>query len=401
MKNKHLLFFISFILFLYPVTASGAWAPMPSGTTNALYGVWGSSGSDVFAVGQLGTILHCNGSAWSAMSSGTTIILRGVWGSSGSDVLAIGSSGTILHYNGSAWSAMTSGTTNSLYGVWGSSGSDVFAVGLSGTILHYVESVSTTTVFPTTTTTIIPATTTVTTTIPSTTTTTSVQPTTTTTTTVPCNAYLTCRQNCINQCSDQCDQEYQECNIGCGGTSACMYYCSMMWDQCFDCFDSTTCGCYPTCLSSQCDADTDADGIVYACDNCGSVYNPDQADSDNDGIGDACEGTPTAINLSSFTATPKAGKVIIQWSTEAEVDNAGFNLYRSDLENGGYNQLNDSLIPAEGSSTQGASYEFIDKDVKNRKTYYYKLEDIDLRGKSTMHGPVSAMPRLIFGILRK
>ena len=63
------------------------------------------------------------------MTSGTTYHLYGVWGSSGSDVFAVGGNGTILHYNGSAWSSMTSGTTNNLLGVWGSSGSDVFAVG--------------------------------------------------------------------------------------------------------------------------------------------------------------------------------------------------------------------------------------------------------------------------------
>jgi hypothetical protein len=56
-------------------------------------------------------------------------------------------------------------------------------------------------------------------------------------------------------------------------------------------------------------------------------------------------------------------------------------------------KINASLIPAEGSATQGASYQFIDKNVKNRTTYYYKLEDIDLNGTSTMHGPVSATPR--------
>ena len=105
---------------------------------------------------------------------------------------------------------------------------------------------------------------------------------------------------------------------------------------------------------------------------------------------------PTVINLSSFTATPKAGKVILQWNTESETDNAGFNIYRSESENGEYIKINDSLIPAQGSSTQGASYEFIDTDVKNRKTYYYKLEDIDLNGVSTFHGPVSATPRLLF-----
>jgi hypothetical protein len=107
---------------------------------------------------------------------------------------------------------------------------------------------------------------------------------------------------------------------------------------------------------------------------------------------------PTVIELSSFTATPKAGTVTLQWSTESEIDNAGFNLYRAESENGEYIKINNSLIPAQGSSTQGASYEFIDKDVQNRQAYYYKLEDIDLNGNSTMHGPESATPRLIYGI---
>ena len=110
---------------------------------------------------------------------------------------------------------------------------------------------------------------------------------------------------------------------------------------------------------------------------------------------------PTLIKLVSFTATPKVNKTILQWSTETEIDNAGFNIYRAESENGKYFKINDALIPAQGSSTQGSSYDFIDKEVKNRKTYYYKLEDIDLNGTSTMHGPVSATPRWIFGILKK
>jgi hypothetical protein len=46
------------------------------------------------------------------MKSGTTVSEVGcVWGSSGSDVFATGKSGTILHYDGSTWSLM-SGVTN-------------------------------------------------------------------------------------------------------------------------------------------------------------------------------------------------------------------------------------------------------------------------------------------------
>jgi hypothetical protein len=35
-----------------------AWNPMTSGTTGPLFAVWGSSGSEVFAAGGNGTILH-------------------------------------------------------------------------------------------------------------------------------------------------------------------------------------------------------------------------------------------------------------------------------------------------------------------------------------------------------
>jgi len=114
-----------------------SWSPMTSGTTDSLHGIWGSSGSDIFAVGGNGNILHYNGTSWSPMTSGTTNWPHGVWGSSGSDVFAVQDGGNIVHYNGTSWSPMTSGTTNMLYGVWGSSGSDVFAVGQAGNILHY------------------------------------------------------------------------------------------------------------------------------------------------------------------------------------------------------------------------------------------------------------------------
>ena len=42
---------------------------------------------------------------------------------------------------------------------------------------------------------------------------------------------------------------------------------------------------------------------------------------------------------------------------------------------------------------------FVDEDVTNRSTYWYMLEDIDLNGLSTMHGPVGGRPRLIYGVM--
>ena len=100
--------------------------------------------SDIWAVGGSaavngagGIILHYNGTAWSPAASGTTRDLYGVWGASASDVWAVGSFGTILHFDGTSWTAGTSsGITLFLGSLWGSSATDIWIVGGQGTILH-------------------------------------------------------------------------------------------------------------------------------------------------------------------------------------------------------------------------------------------------------------------------
>jgi photosystem II stability/assembly factor-like uncharacterized protein len=65
-------------------------------------------------------------------------MLNGLWGSSTSDVYAVGDAGTILHSidGGANWKYETGGVTTNLNGVWGSAANDVFAVGDAGVILH-------------------------------------------------------------------------------------------------------------------------------------------------------------------------------------------------------------------------------------------------------------------------
>ncbi|HET9913014.1 MAG TPA: hypothetical protein VFQ13_14055, partial [Anaerolineales bacterium] len=125
-----------------------------------LYGVWGTSASNVYAVGSgndaAGTnypiVSHWNGSSWSSIGLALPTnpdwhdaYLRAIWGSSATDIWAAGngenSGGDIVpvlyHYNGTGWSPATRslppGWSNGyLYGIWGSSGNDIYAVG-SGT----------------------------------------------------------------------------------------------------------------------------------------------------------------------------------------------------------------------------------------------------------------------------
>lgn len=119
-------------------TGSVSWSSEYSGDNlGTLHGVWGSSESDVFAVGAGGAILHNDGSGWSAMSSGIIKTLYGVCGSGPDNVYAVGDSGTILRYNGTNWSAMTSPITVTLLGIWGNSSGEVYAVGEDGTMLLY------------------------------------------------------------------------------------------------------------------------------------------------------------------------------------------------------------------------------------------------------------------------
>ena len=121
-----------------------SWSPQVSGTPLHLHAVWGSSSTDVFAAGGTETysgqqvILHFDGTAWEVVYHFTgSKALYGVWGSSPTDVFAVGGyDGTILPYDGITWSDQTSDTPTHLFGVWGSSSTDVFAVGNS-TILHY------------------------------------------------------------------------------------------------------------------------------------------------------------------------------------------------------------------------------------------------------------------------
>ncbi len=78
----------------------------------------------------------------------------------------------------------------------------------------------------------------------------------------------------------------------------------------------------------------------------------------------------------------------VNWQTAQEVSNVGFNLYRADSAAGRLYKINASLIPALSFSATGRSYGFVDSNVVLGNLYYYKLEDIDVYGKRTLHGPI-------------
>jgi hypothetical protein len=119
-------------------------------TSMQLLDVWGSSESDVFAVGDQGTILHYDGSSWTSMTSPAavgTCGISGVWGTSPTNVFATvgGYSGcsSVLHYDGYLWSVVLTlpepgdNEFPALNDVWGSGPSDVYAAGYDGLLAHF------------------------------------------------------------------------------------------------------------------------------------------------------------------------------------------------------------------------------------------------------------------------
>ncbi len=105
-------------------------------------------------------------------------------------------------------------------------------------------------------------------------------------------------------------------------------------------------------------------------------------------------GSPTAIDLISFTAASYPDGVLLEWQTGFEVDNLGFHLYRE--EAGKRTMITPQLIAgsalAAGSGvamTSGRSYAWFDK-LSEVKGAEYWLESVDLNGESKWQGPVTA-----------
>ena len=122
-------------------------------------------------------------------------------------------------------------------------------------------------------------------------------------------------------------------------------------------------------------------------------------------------GGPLPVSLSSFRPVRdrKTGRVVITWVTESELNNAGFNILRSDTRGGAFEVVNlKGLIAGHGTTGERHVYTFTDTTAKPNVVYYYRIEDVSLDGKRTtlrttyLRGNVSASGKLttIWGDLK-
>ena len=92
------------------------------------------------------------------------------------------------------------------------------------------------------------------------------------------------------------------------------------------------------------------------------------------------KGGPLPVQLSSFKAERTDEGCVITWDTESSLENAGFNVLRSETKNGPFTKVNPRLIPGTGTTSERSTYTFIDKGTKPRNHYYYQLEEVSFAG---------------------
>ena len=101
--------------------------------------------TDVFAVGDNGTILYWDGTSWTALASGTTETLLGITYDDNGDLWVCGTNGLLLKSTDwVTWTAIASGVTKRLNYIWFTASRDIgYAVGADGIILSIIPSTNT------------------------------------------------------------------------------------------------------------------------------------------------------------------------------------------------------------------------------------------------------------------
>jgi hypothetical protein len=86
--------------------------------------------------------------------------------------------------------------------------------------------------------------------------------------------------------------------------------------------------------------------------------------------------------LSSFIPQAAEGQVVLSWTTASEIENAGFNIFRSEEKEGVFVKVNTSLIQGAGTTSDRTTYTWIDTTAKPNVEYYYQIEDVSFDGIS-------------------
>ena len=89
------------------------------------------------------------------------------------------------------------------------------------------------------------------------------------------------------------------------------------------------------------------------------------------------------VSLSKFRPErmKDTGEIVVRWITESELNNAGFNILRSEKRDSDFTKVH--FEAGEGTTSERQVYEWKDTTAKPNVVYYYQIQDVSLDGEVT------------------
>ena len=129
---------------------------------------------------------------------------------------------------------------------------------------------------------------------------------------------------------------------------------------------------------------TDAAGWVLASETglAGAYITTYYGHDDDMGTPGYNAGGALPVELSGFNAARDkvTGAVVITWSTQSELNNAGFFIKRGQQKSSQFVVVNPTMIPGAGTTAEKQSYTYTDATADPNVIYYYQIEDVSLDG---------------------
>ena len=94
-------------------------------------------------------------------------------------------------------------------------------------------------------------------------------------------------------------------------------------------------------------------------------------------------GAALPVSLSKFRPErmKDTGEIVVRWVTESELNNAGFNILRSEKRDTDFTKVH--FEAGEGTTSERTVYEWKDTSAKPNVVYYYQIQDVSLDGEVT------------------
>ncbi len=93
-------------------------------------------------------------------------------------------------------------------------------------------------------------------------------------------------------------------------------------------------------------------------------------------------GLAAAILIAQLIRQPQ---IQVVWQTESEFETAGYNIYRSESPDGEFARINEVMIQSVPDAFAGGEYLYEDAAIETGRTYYYRLEEVELDGSTTFY----------------